>query len=189
MTQRWYTKMPSTQADTGPFSTQAILEKLGSGELGPATLVRRDGDQTWIALGDHLKFRRACPGVDPPDGRAAKIDKPAPAHASTALWMAAAVSFLVLLGFQFTSIQTPKGPSSSPEFDFAYRLGSFTGTFLLVWAIAWLPSLWKANRTQRNRVVLFFSATLVLLAINVSSRLAISGTRAYVKAGALESPR
>jgi hypothetical protein len=188
MTERWYTRTPGDQSEAGPVATQAILDQLGSGELGPGTLVRRDGDGTWIALGDHLKFRAACRGVDLPGSPVKKVEKTVATEASTALWMAAGMSFVVLMGLNFSAVQTSRGPHDAPELDFAFHLGSFAGTFLLLLAIAWLPSLWKANRTQRNRVMLFFCATFVLLAMNVSSRFAVRGTRAYLN-GTLETQR
>jgi hypothetical protein len=189
MTERWYTRTPGDESETGPLATHAILTQLGSRVLGPGTLVRRDGDGTWIALGDHLKFRAACGGVDLPGGPVAKVEKTVPTEASTALWMAAGLSFVVLMGLKLSAEQTSRGPHDAPELDFAFQLGSLAGTFLCLLAIAWLPSLWKANRTQRNRVMLFFCATFVLLALNVGSRLAIHGTRAYVNGQTLETQR
>jgi hypothetical protein len=183
MTQHWYTKLPGDDAEAGPQATEAIFSKLARGELGPGTLVRRDGDGTWIALGEHLKFRAACPSVELSGARAAQVSKPVPTQASTSLWMVTALSFVSLLVLQFRAAPASTGPDSAPELDLAYDVGSFTGTFLLLLAIAWFPSLWSAKRTQRHRVRLFFIATLVLLTLNVSSRLAIQGTRAYVKAG------
>lgn len=53
----WYTRRDMGSAEKGPFTAEAVSEALRGGAIGPRTLVRRSGSQTWVLLGDHLAFK------------------------------------------------------------------------------------------------------------------------------------